>query len=98
MDNFAKAIDARRARGEKMETTSCRSIRRLSRTRRLNAGIAQITVRFAAKAHLAHARQGGAVIEGSADAVVDHLDIWTFSRDTGSRDPNWQLSATETVH
>jgi len=38
------------------------------------------------------------VTEGSADSVVDHLDIWTFSRDTGSRNPNWRLSATETVH
>jgi predicted lipid-binding transport protein (Tim44 family) len=38
------------------------------------------------------------VTEGSTVAVVEHLDVWTFSRDTRSRDPNWRLSATETVH
>jgi predicted lipid-binding transport protein (Tim44 family) len=25
-------------------------------------------------------------------------DIWTFARDTRSRDPNWKLAATETAH
>ena len=65
---------------------------------RLNAGTAQISVRFAAKL-ISHTRdKAGAVTEGSADSVVDHLDIWTFSRNTSSRNPNWQLSATETVH
>jgi predicted lipid-binding transport protein (Tim44 family) len=63
----------------------------------LNGAIAQIAVRFAAKL-VSHTRdKTGAVTEGSPDAVVDHLDIWTFSRDTSSRNPNWQLSATETV-
>ena len=30
--------------------------------------------------------------------LIDHLDVWTFTRRLGTRDPNWQLSATETVH
>jgi predicted lipid-binding transport protein (Tim44 family) len=25
-------------------------------------------------------------------------DVWTFSRDLRSRDPNWQLVATESSH
>jgi len=25
-------------------------------------------------------------------------DVWTFARDTGTQDPNWQLVATETSH
>ena len=65
---------------------------------RLNGATAQLTVRFAAKLISCTRDRTGAVIEGSAESVVDHLDIWTFSRDTGSRNPNWQLSATETVH
>jgi predicted lipid-binding transport protein (Tim44 family) len=35
------------------------------------------------------------IIDGSADKVVDMIDVWTFARDTSSRDPNWLLVATE---
>jgi predicted lipid-binding transport protein (Tim44 family) len=37
------------------------------------------------------------VVEGSASEVADHLDVWTFSRDVRSHDPNWLLAATQTV-
>jgi predicted lipid-binding transport protein (Tim44 family) len=36
--------------------------------------------------------------DGDPDKVADVTDIWTFSRDTRSQDPNWQLIATETSH
>jgi predicted lipid-binding transport protein (Tim44 family) len=98
LDNFSKAIEARNARDETMETTLVSIDSAAFEDARLNGGVAQITVRFAAKL-VSHTRnKTGAVTEGSADDVVDHLDVWTFSRDTGSRNPNWQLSATETVH
>jgi predicted lipid-binding transport protein (Tim44 family) len=98
LDNFAKAIEARLARGETMTTTLVSIDSATFEDARLNGGAAQISVRFASKL-ISHTRdKSGAVIEGSAEAVVDHLDIWTFSRDTASRNPNWQLSATETVH
>jgi predicted lipid-binding transport protein (Tim44 family) len=98
LDNFTKAIDARATRGETMETTLVSIDSATFEDARLNSGTAQAVVRFAAKL-ISHTRdKTGAVTEGSADAVGDHLDIWTFSRDTRSRNPNWQLSATETVH
>ena len=31
----------------------------------------------------------------AGEAVVEVPDVWTFSRQLGSRDPNWQLVATE---
>ena len=37
----------------------------------------------------------GNVVDGNAEAVVEVPDVWTFSRQLGSRDPNWQLVATE---
>ena len=40
----------------------------------------------------------GEVLEGSADTIVDVTDIWTFARTLGTRDPNWQLVATEAGH
>ncbi|WP_371418429.1 Tim44/TimA family putative adaptor protein [Methylocapsa sp. S129] len=98
LDNFAKAIEARAARAETMETTLVSIDSATFEDARLSGASAQISVRFATKL-ISHTRdKTGAVTEGSAESVVDHLDIWTFSRDTGSRNPNWQLSATETVH
>ena len=35
------------------------------------------------------------VIDGNAEAVVNVTDVWTFARTLGTRDPNWQLVATE---
>ena len=58
---------------------------------------ATVAVKFAAKLASATLDRSGAVIDGSTTAVVDHLDVWTFTRQLGSRDPNWQLSATETA-
>ena len=29
------------------------------------------------------------------DKVADITDVWTFARDTSSRDPNWKLVGTE---
>lgn len=98
MDNFSKAIEARQARGETMETTLVSINSAIFEDARLNGGSAQISVRFATKLVSNTRDKAGAVTEGSANSVVDHLDIWTFSRDTASRDPNWRLSATETVH
>jgi predicted lipid-binding transport protein (Tim44 family) len=98
MDNFAKAIDDRGARGEKMETDLVSIDSATIDDARMNGATAQVTVRFEAKLVSNTRDKSGAVIEGSAHAVADHLDIWTFSRDTGSPNPNWQLSATETVH
>ncbi len=37
----------------------------------------------------------GKVIDGDPDNVVEIKDLWTFARDTNSRDPNWKLVATE---
>ena len=34
-------------------------------------------------------------MDGDPDAVAEVDDIWTFSRDIRSRDPNWKLIATE---
>jgi predicted lipid-binding transport protein (Tim44 family) len=36
----------------------------------------------------------GKVVEGDPSAVTSVTDIWTFSRNTRARDPNWTLVAT----
>jgi len=38
------------------------------------------------------------VVDGDPKKVREVTDIWTFARDAGSRDPNWQLVATEAAN
>ena len=96
--NFAKAIETRRAAGQSMTTTLVSIDASDIVDARVAGAIASIAVRFAAKLASATLDKAGAVIEGSTDRVVDHLDVWTFTRQLGARDPNWLLAATETVH
>jgi predicted lipid-binding transport protein (Tim44 family) len=96
--NFATAIQARKAAEHTMKTTLV-SIDAADLVDARVAGAAStLAVRFAAKIVSATLDSAGAVVEGSTTTVVDHLDVWTFTRQLGARDPNWQLSATEAVH
>jgi predicted lipid-binding transport protein (Tim44 family) len=54
-----------------------------------------VVVRFLSKLITATRDASGAVVDGSPDVVADVTDVWTFARALGSRDPNWQLVATE---
>jgi predicted lipid-binding transport protein (Tim44 family) len=55
----------------------------------------QITVRLISHLITATYDKMGALVDGDAEAVTEVNDIWTFARDTRSRDPNWKLIATE---
>ena len=35
------------------------------------------------------------VIDGDPNRVSEVVDIWTFARDTTTRDPNWKLEDTD---
>jgi predicted lipid-binding transport protein (Tim44 family) len=96
--NFDAAIRARLA-AEQTMTTTLVSIDAADIVEARLAGMtATIAVRFAAKLVSVTRDKSGAVVEGSPDAIADHLDVWTFSRDVASSDPNWLLAATQTVH
>jgi len=96
--NFEKAIRDRLA-AEQTMTTTLVSIDAASVVEaRLNGTVAAVAVRFAAKLASVTRDKSGATVEGSPSDVVDHLDIWTFTRDIAAGDPNWQLAATQTVN
>ena len=57
--------------------------------------IAQVTVRFLSNLITATRDADGKVIDGNAETGVEVPDVWTFARTLGSRDPNWQLVATD---
>lgn len=96
--NFDKAIRARLAAEQTMTTTLVSIDAADVVEARLAGSIASIAVRFAAKLASVTRDKAGAVVEGAPNDVVDHLDVWTFTRDIASRDPNWLLAATQTVH
>ncbi len=56
---------------------------------------AQLTVRFRSDMISALNNKDGTIAEGDPKAVQDVSDLWTFERDTSSKDPNWKLVATD---
>jgi predicted lipid-binding transport protein (Tim44 family) len=53
-----------------------------------------VTVKFVSEQINATRDRNGAVVDGDPEKPVDVTDIWTFARDTRSRDPNWALVET----
>jgi predicted lipid-binding transport protein (Tim44 family) len=96
-ESFAAALAEREKRGEKVTTTFVSIDKVVIDDAGLNGRIAEIKIHFTAQMITATRDQAGTVIDGSADKVVQIDDVWTFARDTRSRDPNWKLAATETA-
>jgi predicted lipid-binding transport protein (Tim44 family) len=96
--SFSKAISDHEERGEKVETTLVSIDKANFDHVQLQGSVAQISVMFAVKLITVTRDKTEAVVEGAADKVVDVNDLWTFARDTNSRDPNWKLIATESRH
>jgi predicted lipid-binding transport protein (Tim44 family) len=55
---------------------------------------AEITVRFVGELTAVTKDKDGAVVSGSATQVKRQRDVWSFARQLGSDNPNWQLVAT----
>lgn len=96
-DGFAAAITAREAAGRKVETTFVSMNGVGIEDASLRGRTAQIAVKFQPQMITVTRDAAGAVVDGSPDQVTDVVDLWTFARETGSRDPNWTLVATETL-
>lgn len=97
-DGFVGAITEREKRGERIATTFVSIDKGEIVDAQMKGRSAQVTMRFVSKLITATYDKAGAVIDGTPDKVVDVTDVWTFSRETGSRDPNWKLIATESGH
>ena len=96
--DFERAVQTRLAARQTMTTTLISLEAAEIVEARLTGSLASVAVRFAAKLASATRDEFGALVDGSTDAATDHLDVWTFARDVRSRDPNWRLAATQTVH
>lgn len=94
-DGFERVITERERRNETAETTFVSIDKADIVAVEVRNRVAQITVRFLSNLINATRDAEGRVIDGSAEAVVEVPDVWTFARTLGSRDPNWLLVATE---
>ena len=94
-EGFESAISDRESRGETAETRFVSIDQADIVGAEMRGKTAHVTVRFVSKLVSATRDRSGNVIEGNAEGVTDVTDVWTFARDTSSRDPNWKLVATE---
>jgi predicted lipid-binding transport protein (Tim44 family) len=93
-DNFAAAIRSRQAAGESLETQVV-GIREADVIEaRMEGRTAFVTVKFVSDQINVTRDKTGAVIEGDPDQPLEVVDIWTFARNTRSRNPNWTLIET----
>lgn len=94
-DGFVAAISDRESRSEKIQS----SFVGINRAEIVNAEMkgseAHVTLRIVSELISATRDAAGEVIDGDPETVAEVKDVWTFARDTRSKDPNWKLVATE---
>ena len=94
-DGFDAAITGREQRKETVETRFVGIDRSDLLGAEMRGKTAQVTVRFVSQLVSVTRDAEGNATDGNPDKVTDVTDVWTFSRDITSRDPNWKLVATE---
>ena len=96
---FEAAIDAREAQGHVLNNKLIRIEETRVHSATLDTAkfskVARIAVLFVADIAAVTRDKDGNVVGGSLDDAVESRDIWTFSRDISSRDPNWILDETD---
>lgn len=94
-ENFAGAIVERADKSQTMETTlvGIRSADIVEAT--MDGRVAFVTVKFVTEQIEVVRDAAGEVVSGDPSRVATVTDIWTFARNTRSRNPNWTLVATE---
>ena len=97
-DRFTAVINDRESKGDIVDS----SFVGIDNTSIIDAELknrtAQITVKFVSELITAVRNRKGDVIEGDPKKIREVTDIWTFAREIASRDPNWQLIATESAN
>lgn len=94
-EGFAAAIDARIAAGETLDNRLIRIEDATVVAASFEAPIARIAVRFTADIAAVTRDREGKVVAGSLDDAIESRDLWTFSRNVTSPDPDWLLDETD---
>ncbi len=94
-DGFLAAINDREGRSEKIQSSFVGIDKADIVSAEMKGSEAHVTLRIVSELISATRDKAGAVIDGDPETVAEVKDVWTFARDTRSRDPNWKLVATE---
>lgn len=94
-DGFVSAISERESRSEKIQSSFVGIDKADIVSAEMKGSEAHVTLRIVSELISATRNGAGEVIDGDPETVAEVKDVWTFARDTRSRDPNWKLFATE---
>ncbi|MBE0694247.1 MAG: Tim44 domain-containing protein [Aquamicrobium sp.] len=94
-DGFVAAISDRESRNEKIQSSFVGIDKAEIVNAEMKGSEAHVTLRVVSQLVSATRNAAGEVIDGDPETVAEVKDVWTFARDTRSRDPNWKLVATE---
>ncbi|MDX2205453.1 MAG: Tim44/TimA family putative adaptor protein [Hyphomicrobiaceae bacterium] len=97
-EGFSGAITERESRGEVVEQTFVGMKSAEIVDADVKGGTANVTVKFLSELITATRDRAGEVIFGDPKKIKEVTDIWTFSREVGSRNPNWRLIATQAAN
>jgi len=92
---FVAAIEAREARGERLENRLMGVDLAKITAVEVGRNEARITVHYRADISAVTRDADGKMIAGSMSDAAQTDDMWTFRRAIGSNDPNWLLDETE---
>jgi len=95
LESFVAAIDARKVAGETLDNRLVRIESSAIVAASLDAPVARITIRFSSDIAAVTRDSQGQVIAGSLTDAVQAIDVWTFSRNVASQDPDWLLDETD---
>lgn len=94
-DGFVAAIAEREGKGEQVHSSFVGIDKADFVSAEMKGGEAHVTLRLVSQLISSTRDKTGAVVSGDPDSVAEVKDVWTFARDTRSKDPNWKLVATE---
>lgn len=94
-EGFVAAISEREKRNEKIQSSFVGINKADIVGAEVKGSEAHVTMRIVSELISATRNEAGEVVDGDPETVAEVKDVWTFARDTRSRDPNWKLVATE---
>ena len=93
-EDFSGAIKSREENDETLDSTLVGINQAEIIEAELQGKTAFVTVKFVSEQINVTRDAKGEVVDGDPSSVTSVTDIWTFARNTRSRDPNWTLVAT----
>ena len=95
LSSFEEAIAQREGAGHVLDNRLVRIDKAQIVGANVNGRVAEVSLRFEADIAAVTRDKDGTVVAGSLTDAVSTNDIWTFTRDLRSTDPNWKLSETD---